>query len=66
MSRRGFTGNSLLFFEDLKQMHDVGRSFGHAGLRGGNVHGENYLFSAYGKFVKPDIEADSLKNAWIV
>ena len=66
MSRRGLTGNSLLFLEDLKRMHDVGRSFGHAGLREGNVHGENYLFSAFGEFVKSDEEEDSRKNAWIV
>ncbi|MDR2648803.1 MAG: molybdenum cofactor biosynthesis F family protein [Clostridiales bacterium] len=66
MSRIGHTGNSLLFLMDLKRMHDVGRSFGHAGLNEGKVHGENYLFSAFGKFVYSDGVIESEENAWII
>ncbi|MDR1531622.1 MAG: NAD(P)H-binding protein [Clostridiales bacterium] len=65
MSRRGLTGNSLLFLMDLKRMHDVGRSFGHTGQKEGNVRGENYLFSAYGEFVPSDGVIESQKNVWI-
>ncbi|MDR0999946.1 MAG: NAD(P)H-binding protein [Clostridiales bacterium] len=65
MSRRGATGNSLLFLMDTKRLHDVGRSFGHTGQKEGNVHGENYLFSAYGEFVYSDGEIEKQKNVWI-
>ncbi|MDR1570667.1 MAG: molybdenum cofactor biosynthesis F family protein [Oscillospiraceae bacterium] len=54
MAKTGFTGNSLLFLIDTHRVHDVGRSFGHAGLREGNLHPENYIFGAFGDFVKPD------------
>ncbi|MDR1913603.1 MAG: NAD(P)H-binding protein [Clostridiales bacterium] len=65
MSRRGATGNSLLFLMDVKRLHDVGRSFGHAGQKEGNVHGENYLFSAYGEFVYSDGSVEDKKNVYI-
>ena len=65
MSRRGLTGNSLLFLMDLVRVHDVGRSFGHAGLKEGHVHPENYMFAAYGDFVYSDGELESKKNVYI-
>lgn len=55
MSRRGKIGNSLLFLMDTDRLHDVGRSFGHAGQFGGiDYRPENYLFGAYGEYMAPD------------
>ncbi|MDR1766795.1 MAG: NAD(P)H-binding protein [Lachnospiraceae bacterium] len=66
MSRRGRTGNSMLFLEDLKRMHDVGRSFGHAtDPATGEVHGENYIFGAYGKWMESDGSVESLPNVYV-
>ncbi|MDR0999942.1 MAG: MoaF N-terminal domain-containing protein [Clostridiales bacterium] len=65
MSRRGLTGNSLLFLIDAKRVHDVGRSFGHAGLQEGNVHGENYIFGAYGNFVYSDGKLEAKPNIYL-
>lgn len=66
MSRRGLTGNSMMFLEDLKRMHDVGRSFGHATDKmTGVIHGENYIFGAYGKWVESDGTVESLTNVYV-
>ena len=54
MACRGWTGNSMIFLIDTQRVHDVGRSFGHAGLEVGKVHPENYLFGAFGEFVPSD------------
>lgn len=54
-SKRGKIGNSLLFLMDTDRLHDVGRSFGHAGQFGAmTFHPENYLFGAYGEYMAPD------------
>jgi len=54
-SRRGKIGNSLLFLMDTDRLHDVGRSFGHAGQFGAvTFHPENYLFGAYGEYMAPN------------
>jgi hypothetical protein len=67
MSKRGMPGNSLLFLMDTERVHDVGRSFGHAGNVGaGNKHEpENYLFAAYGDFMYSDGQAEAVKNPYI-
>ncbi|GHV02317.1 hypothetical protein FACS189485_02420 [Spirochaetia bacterium] len=61
-SKNGGPGNSLYFLMDLERVHDVGRSFGHAGNvgAGNKLEGENYMFAAYGDFVASDgkIEAE--------
>jgi hypothetical protein len=64
MSKRGLPGNSLLFLMDTERVHDVGRSFGHAGNVGpGNSHEpEIYLFAAYGDFVYSDGKAEAVKK----
>ena len=64
-SRRGGTGNSLLFLMDLVRVHDVGRSFGHTPPESGAIQPENYLFSAYGDFVYSDGIIESKKNVYI-
>ena len=54
-SKRGRIGNSLLFLMDTDRLHDVGRSFGHAGQFGAvTFHPENYLFGAYGEYMAPN------------
>ena len=54
-SKRGKIGNSLLFLMDTDRLHDVGRSFGHAGQFGAmTFHPENYLFGAYGEYMAPN------------
>lgn len=40
-------GNNLFFLMNLNRMHDVGRSFGHAGDTG---LPENYTYGAFGKY----------------
>ena len=53
MARSGGTGNSLLFMMDTDRLHDVGRSFGHAGdYSGPGYKPENYLFGAYGEYAE--------------
>ena len=64
MACRGFTGNSLLFLIDTLRVHDVGRSFGHAGMETGKVHPENYLFAAFGEFVPSDGVVESKPNRY--
>ncbi|MDR1061993.1 MAG: molybdenum cofactor biosynthesis F family protein [Clostridiales bacterium] len=60
MARRGLPGNSLLFLMDTRRVHDVGRSFGHTGQFGGEGYlPENYMFSAYGEFVRSDGELEA-------
>ena len=44
LCRRNGHGNSLFFLMNLKEMHDVGRSFGTSG-EGAD---ENYTFGAFG------------------
>jgi hypothetical protein len=46
-------------------VHDVGRSFGHAGLQEGKVRPENYLFSAYGDFVYSDGVLEAKPNVYL-
>ncbi|MDR1531617.1 MAG: NAD(P)H-binding protein [Clostridiales bacterium] len=65
MSRKGFTGNSLLFLIDAERVHDVGRSFGHAGLQEGKVRPENYIFGAFGDFVYSDGVLESKPNVYL-
>jgi putative NADH-flavin reductase len=67
MSKQGMPGNSLLFLMDVARVHDIGRSFGHAGNVGaGNSYdGENYMFAAYGEFVFSDGEIEAVKNPYI-
>jgi putative NADH-flavin reductase len=65
MSRRGMTGNSLLFLIDTVRVHDVGRSFGHAGLQEGKIRPENYLYSAFGDFVYSDGVLESKPNVYV-
>jgi uncharacterized protein len=64
-SRRGDTGNSLLFLMDMIRVHDVGRSFGNTPPDSGAVRPENYLFAAYGDFVYSDGVLESQKNVYI-
>ena len=64
MSCRGMTGNSMLFVIDTKRVHDVGRSFGHAGLETGHVRPENYIYGAFGEFVKSDGVLESMPNIY--
>ncbi len=64
MARRGWTGNALLFLIDTKRVHDVGRSFGHAGLNVGKVHTENYLFAAFGEFIYSDGVLEAVPNRY--
>ncbi|MCE5342841.1 MAG: NAD(P)H-binding protein [Eubacteriales bacterium] len=64
MACRGWTGNSLLFLIDTVRVHDVGRSFGHAGMETGKVHTENYLFGAFGEFVYSDGVLESQPNRY--
>ena len=64
MTCRGWTGNSMLFVIDTKRVHDVGRSFGHAGLETGHVHPENYIFGAFGEFVPSDGVLESKPNLY--
>ena len=64
MACRGMTGNSMLFVIDTKRVHDVGRSFGHAGLETGQVRPENYLYGAFGEFVKSDGVLESMPNIY--
>jgi hypothetical protein len=63
MARRGMGGNSLLFLMDAERVHDVGRSFGHAG-QAPDYRPENYIFGAYGDFVFSDgiLEAKRSKD----
>jgi putative NADH-flavin reductase len=65
MSTRGWTGNSLLFLIDTQRVHDVGRSFGHAGMEVRKVHPENYLFGAFGEFVESDGVLESQPNRYL-
>jgi hypothetical protein len=65
-SRQGKTGNSLLFLMDLKRMHDVGRSFGHAGQKEGKIRGENYIYGAFGKWVYSDGVYESQPNPYVL
>jgi putative NADH-flavin reductase len=64
-SKRGGPGNSLFFLMDLERVHDVGRSFGHAGNvgAGNKLEGENYLFAAYGDFVASDGKMEAKRRA---
>lgn len=64
MACRGMTGNSMMFVIDTRRVHDVGRSFGHAGLDKGRVHPENYMFSAFGEFVESDGVLESQPNIY--
>jgi hypothetical protein len=64
-SKRGDTGNSLLFLMDMVRVHDVGRSFGNTPPSSGAVVPENYLFAAYGDFVYSDGVIESKKNVYI-
>ena len=64
MACRGMTGNSMLFVIDTKRVHDVGRSFGHAGLETGHVRPENYIYGAFGEFVKSDGVLESMPNIY--
>lgn len=64
MASRGRTGNSLLFLIDTRRVHDVGRSFGHAGSETGKVHPENYIFGAFGEFVPSDGVLESQPNPY--
>jgi hypothetical protein len=67
MSKRGLPGNSLLFLMDVARVHDVGRSFGHTGntQAGDGIAPENYMFAAYGDFVKSDGTVESTKNPYL-
>ncbi|MBQ6383387.1 MAG: MoaF N-terminal domain-containing protein [Clostridia bacterium] len=64
MACRGWTGNSLLFLIDTRRVHDVGRSFGHAGSETGKIHPENYIFGAFGEFVPSDGVLESQPNLY--
>lgn len=64
-SKRGLTGNSMLFLIDTLRMHDVGRSFGYAGLQEGKVHPENYVFGAYGNFIYSDGVLEAKPNVYL-
>ena len=64
-SRRGDTGNSLLFLMDLERVHDVGRSFGNTPPSSGAIEPENYLFAAFGEFVYSDGEIESRENPYL-
>jgi hypothetical protein len=61
MARRGMGGNSLLFLLDAERVHDVGRSFGHAG-QAPDYQPENYIFGAYGDFVFSDGILEAKRN----
>ena len=54
-AKRGKIGNNMLFLENLKRVHDVGRSFGLNSKR----EPENYMFSAFGDFVPSDGEIEA-------
>jgi hypothetical protein len=60
-AKRGKTGNNMLFVEDLRRVRDVGRSFG----LNRDYRPENYMFSAYGSFVKSDGVIESRSNPYI-
>ena len=64
-SKRGETGNSMLFLIDTVRVHDVGRSFGYTGLQEGKVHPENYVFGAYGNFIYSDGVLESKPNVYL-
>jgi hypothetical protein len=66
MSKRGLPGNSLLFLMDVERVHDVGRSFGHAGNvgAGDKTKPENYLFAAYGDFVYSDGTVEATESVY--
>ncbi len=64
-SRRGDTGNSLLFLMDLVSVHDVGRSFGNTPPSSGAIEPENYLFAAFGEFVYSDGELEAKENPYL-
>jgi len=64
MACRGWTGNSLIFLIDSRRVHDVGRSFGHAGMDKGQVHPENYIFGAFGEFVESDGKLEAMPNRY--
>lgn len=64
-SKRGDTGNTLLFLMDLVHVHDVGMSFGHTPPSSGAIKPENYFFAAYGDFVYSDGVIESQKNVYL-
>lgn len=64
-SKRGDTGNTLLFLMDLVHVHDVGMSFGHTPPSSGAIKPENYFFAAYGDFVYSDGVIESQKNIYL-
>ena len=64
MARRGWTGNALLFLIDTDRVHDVGRSFGHAGMDVGKITTENYIFGAFGAFIYSDGKLEAVPNRY--
>jgi hypothetical protein len=62
MAKRGAVGNTLFMLMDLARLHDVGRSFGYAPATG---KAENYLFSAFGEFVKSDGKLEAKESIYL-
>lgn len=54
-------GNSLLFLMNLKEMHDVGRSFG----TNNDLQGENYTFGAFGEYFEASDTLAKTSNYFI-
>jgi hypothetical protein len=66
MSKRGMTGNSLIFLIDTNRVQDVGRSFGRSGqFDGKDFIPENYIYGAYGEFVESDGVVESRPNHYL-
>jgi putative NADH-flavin reductase len=62
MTKFGGVGNNLFWLMDLERVRVVGRSFGRAP---GDLAHENYLFTAVGKFVKPEGDIESVKSVYL-
>ncbi|MCE5342844.1 MAG: NAD(P)H-binding protein [Eubacteriales bacterium] len=66
MSKRGQTGNSLVFLIDTRRVHDVGRSFGRSGqFDGEEFLKENYIYGAFGEFAPSDGSVESRPNNYV-
>jgi putative NADH-flavin reductase len=63
LAKRGMGGNSLAFLIDTERVHDVGRSFGHAGSFP-DYDKENYIFGAYGDWAYSDGELEAKPYAY--
>jgi hypothetical protein len=62
MTKFGGVGNNLFWLMDLERIRVVGRSFGRA--PSDLVH-ENYMFTAVGKFLKPEGDIESVKSVYL-